>query len=138
MLILIVLLILPYAIFLGTRWNMVLPGILLEDLGVQAGLSRSWSLTTGSFWKVFGTSFAASILVILLAALPQLAVTYGLGLLLPNTDIVLSIQAVVAQVSLIITLPVSIGVMVVLYYDLRVRKEAFDLEWQVQQTSPTS
>lgn len=138
MLILIVLLILPYAIFLGTRWNMVLPGILLEDLGVQAGLSRSWSLTTGSFWKVFGTSFAASILVILLAALPQLAVTYGLGLLLPNTDIVLSIQAVVAQVSLIITLPVSIGVMVVLYYDLRVRKEAFDLEWQVQQISPTS
>ena len=130
-----ILLILPLAVFLGTRWSLLLPSILLEDLGAQAGLGRSWALTEGSFGKVFGTSFAAGILVILLATLPQLAVTYGLGLLLSNLDIVTLVETILAQVGLILTLPVSIGVTVVLYYDLRVRKEAFDLEWQVQQAS---
>jgi hypothetical protein len=131
----VIVLILPFAMFLGTRWSLMLPSILLEDLGAQAGLGRSWALTEGSFGKVFGTSFAAGILIILLATLPQLAVSYGLGLLLANVDIVALVETVLAQVSLILTTPVSIGVTVVLYYDLRVRKEAFDLEWQVQQAS---
>lgn len=131
----VILLILPLAIFLGTRWSLMLPSILLEGLGAQAGLGRSWALTQGSFGKVFGTSFTAGILIILLATLPQLAVTYGLGLLLPNIDIISIVETILAQVSLILTLPVSLGVTVVLYYDLRVRKEAFDLEWQVRQAS---
>jgi hypothetical protein len=132
----VILLVLPLALFLGTRWSLMLPSILLEGLGAQAGLGRSWVLTQGFFGKVLGTGFAAGILIILLATLPQLAVSYGLGLLLPNVDIISIVEAILSQVSLILTLPVSIGVTVVLYYDLRVRKEAFDLEWQVQQASP--
>ncbi len=134
---LVILLIMPYAVFLGTRWSLILPGILLEHLGAQAGLGRSWALTQGAFWKVFGTSFLAGILVILLATLPQLAITYGLGLLVPNTDIISLVETVFAQVGVVLTTPVSVGVTVVLYYDLRVRKEGFDLEWQAHQASLT-
>lgn len=132
---LVLILVMPVAIFLGTRWRLVLPSILLENLGAQAGLGRSWALTEGVFGKVFGTSFLASMLIVVLATLPQYAISYGLKILLPNTDIGPLIEIVLTQISLILTTPVSIGVTIVLYYDLRVRKEGFDLEMQVQQAS---
>lgn len=133
----VLLIILPYAVFLSTRWTLILPGILLEQLGAKSGLSRSWALTEGFFWKVFGTSFLAGIMVILVATLPQMAVVYGLELIQSNFVIGSIVEIVLAQLGLVLTLPLSLGVSVVLYYDLRVRKEAFDLEWQMQQTSPT-
>lgn len=134
---LVILFVLPYAFFLGTRWSLMLPGILLEHLGAQSGLGRSWALTEGAFWKVFGTSFLAGLLIIVLATVPQLAIAYGLEMFVTNMDIVSLVETVLAQVSLIFTMPVSVGVTVVLYYDLRVRKEGFDLEWQAQQASLT-
>ncbi|HET9912188.1 MAG TPA: glycerophosphoryl diester phosphodiesterase membrane domain-containing protein [Anaerolineales bacterium] len=134
---LILLLVLPYAIFLSTRWTLMLPSVLLERLGAQAGLGRSWTLTKGFFWRVFGTSFLAGMLVLLVATLPQIAVAYSLELIQFNFHISSIVEIVLAQLGLILTLPLSLGVSVVLYYDLRVRKEAFDLEWQMQQTSPT-
>lgn len=133
---LVILLVLPWAAFFGTRWNLMLPSIVLEKLGPQAGLGRSWTLTDGWFWKVFGTSFLAGILISLLTTLPQLLIVYGLNLFLSNLDIGALVQIILSQGSLILTLPISVGVTVVLYYDLRVRREGFDLEWQVQQTSP--
>lgn len=130
---LVLLLIVPLAVFLGTRWSLLLPSILLEDLGSQAGMRRSWDLTEGSFWKVFGTSFLASLLIIVLATLPQLVIAYGLEMLLPNVPIVAVVETVLTQLGIMLTLPVSVGVSVVLYYDLRVRKEAFDLALQAQE-----
>ncbi len=132
---LVLLLALPLAAFLGTRWSLLLPGILLEHLGAQAGLSRSWSLTEGFFGKVFGTSFLAEILVLLLATLPQLVINYGMKTFFPGIEIGPFVEIFLAQVGLILTTPISIGVTVVLYYDLRVRKEGFDLEQQVQQVA---
>jgi hypothetical protein len=100
-----------------------------ESLGAQAGLGRSWTLTDGIFGKVFGTSFVIGIVVILRATLPQLAATYSLEFLLPNVDIVSLVETILAQVSVV--------VMVILYFDLPVHKEVFDLEWQVWQASAT-
>jgi hypothetical protein len=133
---LVLLFILPFAIFLSTRWSVMLPGILLEDLGAAAGLGRSWTLTEGYFGKVFVTSFFAGLLVVLLSTLPTFAVTYGLEMFLPRTGIGSLIEIILTQLGIIVTMPLSLGVTVVLYYDLRVRKEGFDLEWQMQQTAP--
>lgn len=127
----ILLLALPYVAFLGTRWSLTLPGILLEHLDAMSGLRRSWSLTEGVFWKVFATSFLANLLILILATVPQLAIGYGLEMLISDLNILSVIETVLSQLSLILTTPISIGVTVVLYYDLRVRKEGFDLELQL-------
>jgi len=132
---LVLLLVIPFGIFAGTRWSLILPSILLEDLGAQAGLSRSWILTEGFFGKVFGTLCVTGILIIVLATLPQLAISYGLKMLVPNTAIGPLVKIILAQIVLILTTPVSIGVTVVLYYDLRGRKDGFDSEQQVQRAS---
>jgi hypothetical protein len=130
---LVFLVILPVVMFLGTRWSLMMPSILLEDLGGSEGLGRSWALTDRVFWKVFGTSFLAALFVILLSTLPSLAVMYGLKMFLPSTGVGSLVEIILTQLGIIVTMPLSLGVTVVLYYDLRVRKEGFDLEWQMQQ-----
>lgn len=129
------LLALPVTIYLSTRWSLAIACILLEQLGVSAGLSRSWALTEGVFGKVFGTSILANLLVIFVATLPQQVVKYGLEALAPNSIFVPLVEIMLTQLGIILTTPVSIGVTVVLYYDLRVQKEGFDLEKQIQEAA---
>jgi len=118
----------PLLVFWSTRWSLVAPAILLEDLGASQGLGRSWSLTEGHFWHVFGTSFAASLLTILLSTLPVLLATYLLsGLLHYGVQVVAVINVMVEKLALVLSLPFSMAVNVLIYYDLRIRKEGFDL-----------
>lgn len=123
----------PYAAFLGTRWMLTIPGIILEDIGATDGLRRSWSLTEGAFWRVLGISILTSLLTFVVAQLPGMAVTYGIAFLFPDAFIGPYIDIAMTGLSLILALPLSMGVIVVLYYDLRVRREGYDLELQAQE-----
>lgn len=124
-----------FAVFLSTRWSLVLPCIFIEESGAQEGLARSWSLTQGVFWKVFSTSFLANLLVLLIATLPQVAIAYGLQAFMPDTAMGPLIEIIISQAGLILTAPLSTGVLVALYYDLRVRKEGFDIDLQIRPPS---
>ncbi|MGC3993398.1 MAG: glycerophosphoryl diester phosphodiesterase membrane domain-containing protein [Propionicimonas sp.] len=53
----------PLAIFLSTKLLYTVPAVALEHVGGIDGLKRSWSLTTGSFWRTFGYNFVASLAV---------------------------------------------------------------------------
>ncbi|MDL1943847.1 hypothetical protein FBQ99_16050 [Chloroflexi bacterium CFX2] len=66
----------PVLVLLTTRWSLSACAIVLEGVGAVAGLERSWRLTDGYFWRVFGTSFAAGLLTLLLSLLPSLVVTF--------------------------------------------------------------
>ncbi len=50
-----------------------------------------------------------------------------------NLDALQTINTVVRQIGLIAALPIQLGVYTLLYYDLRMRKEGYDLELQAQQ-----
>jgi hypothetical protein len=118
----------PLLVFWSTRWSLAVPAILLEDTSASKGLGRSWSLTEGYFWHVFGTSFAASLLTILLSTLPVLLVAYVLtGLLHYPDQVVAVVSVIVEKLALVLSLPFSMAVNVLIYYDLRIRKEGYDL-----------
>jgi hypothetical protein len=118
---------LPFIVFLSTRWSLVSSAIVLENVGAVAGLRRSWTLTQDYFWRVLGTSFAASLLTILLTVLPNLFVAYLLGLMGFSFQVIGLAGLMVEQISLIFVMPFTVGVQVLIYYDLRIRKEGFDL-----------
>ncbi|HNB35945.1 MAG TPA: glycerophosphoryl diester phosphodiesterase membrane domain-containing protein [Anaerolineales bacterium] len=129
-----VLLFIPLMAFFSTRWSLSTPAIVLEGKDASKSLGRSWSLTSDYFWRVFGTSFAAGILSTLLSTLPSLFV----GFLLQQSSgvsaqISLIITNMIEQIASIFASPMVIAVNVLIYYDLRVRKEAFDLELMAQQ-----
>jgi hypothetical protein len=92
-------------------------------------LKRSWDLTDKYFWRVLGTSFAASLLTLLLTYLPTLFASYILKTFLSvSVEISQVVNVVITQVALLISLPFSTAVIVLIYYDLCIRKEGLDLK----------
>jgi hypothetical protein len=132
-LLLLMLLFVPYAVYLGTRWLLTTPSIILEEVGATAGLRRSWNLTASVFWRVFGVSLLTGLLTFFIAQLPGLLVTYGLAFFFPEAWIGPYIEIVMTGLSLVLALPLSMGVIVLLYYDVRVRREGYDLELQARE-----
>ncbi|NSW55622.1 MAG: glycerophosphoryl diester phosphodiesterase membrane domain-containing protein [Armatimonadetes bacterium] len=103
----------------------------LENRSGWDALARSWSLTAGHFWRIFG---ALSILMLLAAV-----VTYGVSLptqilatvmMAQESQLAMAAQILNQVVSSLVSLLLQplwmIGVVLV-YYDLRIRKEGFDL-----------
>ncbi len=106
------------------------PALVLEDLpGAVDALGRAWSLSRGFRFRVF----VAMMVVFTLIAIPFIA----LGVFMVSQGTLEATRAMssegllaVALAALIQTLvyPFLYAVLTVLYYDLRVRKEAYDLE----------
>jgi hypothetical protein len=116
------------AIFLSVRWSLSMPALVLERRGPIAALGRSWSLVGGFWWKCFGTLLVAYLLLIVVS-IAFGAVLGGLLAALSSVDSFLGVllQQAVNVILQVFTLPLFAAVTVVLYVDLRVRKEGFDL-----------
>lgn len=115
-------------IYLWVSWALVVPAIVLEKQAAFDGMRRSWDLTEGFRWKVFGV---AAVIAVLSFALLFGAIILATMLLIflgdaesPRSQIIT--QTITTAASLVTT-PLYSVVVVLLYYDLRIRKEGFDL-----------
>jgi len=98
------------------------PSLVLEAGSSPTGaLSRSWSLTRGSRWRMLGL---LATLVILLYV-PIVAFGAIATVVFPSDGI---LTLAVVGVLQMLLYPLLYCVLTVAYYDLRVRKEGFDLE----------
>jgi uncharacterized membrane protein len=115
------------------------PVLVLEPGTTASGaLSRSWALTRGSRWRIFGML----VTLFLLLYIPVIALTTLAALVLPaaapGAGITSGLAAVVlAGVLQLFLYPLFYCVLTVSYYDLRVRKEGFDLEVLAQTLQTT-
>jgi hypothetical protein len=111
------------------RLSCAVPAIVVERLGAVASLKRSFTLVKGYFWKVLGTLMVTTILIGIVAGVISTIITGILGALGGgNKGFEFVWQALGGTVAAAITTPVSAAVAVLLYMDLRIRKEGFDLE----------
>jgi hypothetical protein len=125
-----ILLIVP-GIYVMCRLLVGIPAALLENLGSRAAVERSWQLTedsAGRAFLVFLLYFALSMAATMLFAFPfQMAIILVKG----NPSLILVFMGL-AQVGTfianVLVVPVMTIASAILYYDLRVRKEAFDLQ----------
>ncbi|HXM52369.1 MAG TPA: hypothetical protein VN913_03725, partial [Candidatus Binatus sp.] len=123
------------AVYFLVRWSLTVAAMMAEDIGPIRGLGRSWNLVSGQWWRTFG--------ILLIVTILQTIITWGLGILLGVIASVFStgdFQAALVQVggTLLGALvsPITTIAVVLLYFDLRVRKEGLDLDQLAQQTSP--
>ncbi len=105
---------------------MPLPAVVtLEGRGPIDGLRRSWQLAGGARWRILG-------LLVLMAILQGiLGVLFALVFLstVATEGAVKTVLQEVANLAVnALWAPIQWGVFTLLYYDLRVRKEAFDLQ----------
>jgi hypothetical protein len=116
------------AIWLGVAWSVAVPALLLERLGPAAALSRSFALVRGRWWASFGVLLVGLLLASLIGALIQgLVMALPQGLADDNVPLAALAAALGGTLAAAITTPYSAAVITLLYLDLRVRKEGFDV-----------
>lgn len=122
-----ILLFLP-GIFIAVALSVSFVALCVEDKRGTKALRRSFGLVRGRWWATFA--------ILLLALLIIIVVSIVFGLLSAAVTAVLPTEAVlplllvnqlVGLVGSLVTDPLLAAVLVVLYLDLRVRKEGFDL-----------
>ena len=92
-------------------------------------ISRSWELTKDNWWRVFGTLAVVFILLFVIS----IALGGVLGAVLLSSDSISEVAFAVLTTLIglliaAITYPLIASVVTVMYYDLRVRNEGFDLQ----------
>jgi hypothetical protein len=115
-------------IFLLVKLSMAFPALVCEKAGPIKSISRSWELTKGNWWRVFGTLIVVFILLFVIS----LALGGVLGAVLLSSDSISEVAFAVLTTLIglliaAITYPLIASVVTVMYYDLRVRNEGFDL-----------
>lgn len=130
-----VLLLFP-GIYLAIRFSFVTQVVVIERAGVREALRRSGGLVKGSWWRVFGILLLVSILTVILTGIIG-AVAAAIFVLGHNSALGTILVQVVTGLARILIQPISLGVAVLLYYDLRIRKEGYDLELAAQRMEAT-
>ena len=101
----------------------------MEGTRGRKALGRSFGLVKGRWWPTFGALVLAFILVgIVSAGLTQLLAAFSLGSTGHGSIVDFTLRVVTETVSSLITTPFTAALTVVLYIDLRVRKEGFDVQ----------
>jgi hypothetical protein len=124
-----------FVVWVACGYGVTTPIVVLEDLSSSFdSFSRSWELTRGVRGKVFGTVAVAWLMS---QFLPQMVVGGISGALGAMGNLSLQpLFVVLASLLGIILAPILPCALTLLYYDLRVRREAFDLQILSEQLGP--
>jgi hypothetical protein len=119
-------------LYLSTRWAVAMPVLVDQGVGPLEALGESWKLTKGHVRRALGyvvllylfygilylalmtVAFAASGLVLTSSTLASVAIFGIVGALLP-----------------VLWQPIAVAAYVILYYDLRMRNQGYDLELRI-------
>jgi hypothetical protein len=120
-------------VYLGCSWLVAPVIVVVEKMGPIAALGRAWRLSGGNRWRIFGIQVLLFILNLVLSLLigglfGGLVAAGAQGGTPGQIGVTSIVQSIVNLASTIIWAPVEWIAFTVLYYDLRVRKEAFDLQ----------
>jgi hypothetical protein len=107
-------------VVVGVLLAVSVPAQVVEGIGARQALSRSWNLVAGHWWRTFGTVLLTWLLLVLAVGLVEGAVGAVWHGWLAET--------VAQALSIVLVTPFAALVGVLLYLDLRARKEPLDTE----------
>jgi hypothetical protein len=118
-----------FVIWVMCAYASTTPVVVLEDLPSSFdAFSRSWELTRDGRLKVFGTVVVTWLIAY---AVPQMVISFfaaAVGFSRGGDDTLQPLLVVIASLIGIVLAPIMPCAITLLYYDLRVRREAFDLQ----------
>lgn len=130
-------------LYLSTAWAFATPAIVIERVGVFAGLLRSARLVgspvKGPFWRILGLRVLTGLIVGVAASVITLPITlilfFVIGLTMaedPGGGNFLVLQTITSGIAGLLTgaltTPFSAGVDALLYVDARIRREGLDVQ----------
>jgi hypothetical protein len=119
----------PLYVFLVVRLSVAVPALGAERLGPIRALRRSWSLVRHNWWRLF----LVLVVTYALAAAIESALSALLGLvilLVPglSTDLRSALLVLILTLVGVFSRPIFPIVTTLMYFDLRVRQEGYDLD----------
>ena len=108
------------------------PALLFEDCRGRAALRRSFGLVKGRWWPTFGVLVVGAILVSVVQSAFALLVGVGLAAGDPSEIVSAVLITLVSIVGYTLSSPIQAAIVALVYFDLRVRKEGFDLQLLAQ------
>lgn len=126
---------LGWIVFVWVKTAFATSAVVLEEAGPLTAIKRSWVLTRGQFWRLFGIRLLAAIALTIISTIITYPVTWVFESVLGSTSagagdqIVWGVFAAALGTVLagILTTPFSAGVDGLLYIDQRMRKEGLDV-----------
>lgn len=114
------------------RLTLVAPAFVIEMRGAVGSLSRSWDLMKGNLLKALALLAIVSVVVSIIQGIiaSPVAIAMGLGAARGSDPsyVLLVINTVLQAILSTVLAPLTSIVVMLLYYDMRIRKEGFDLE----------
>jgi hypothetical protein len=128
--------------FVSVRILFTSQAVIAENKGPIEAIKRSWNLTQDYWWRTFGIFLLIGLLAALITFVPSAifgaifgAITLGSGGP-PNFVQQQLANSVISAITSVLVTPFSLIAYTLMYYDLRIRKEGFDLEHQARALVP--
>ena len=131
------------AAWVSVKLSLAPAALVQEETGVFRSIARSWQLTGRNWWRTFGILLLTSLIVSVLSQVLTVpfSIIIGLASASQSTESAVLSAVLLAAVTIVVS---SVGyafqgaVTALLYVDLRIRREGFDLALMKEQESPQS
>jgi len=124
-------------LYLSAKFSLAVPACVVEKLGVVDSIRRSWRLSEGSVLRLILVNILAGVISFGIGAV--LSIPYFVGIVLfaakKNPAVLMPFviwQYVADFIARSIAFPIATIAVSLIYYDERVRKEAFDLQLMME------
>jgi hypothetical protein len=116
-------------VWLWVSWIVATPVLLVEGVRGTHALRRSFQLVNGRRWPILGLALIAALLAGVVSTVLRLVLV---GVILATRDATSTAyivsSGVIGAVSSLLTTPLVASAYVILYFDLRVRREGLDMQ----------
>jgi hypothetical protein len=126
-----------FAIYLSAKLSLSVPACVLENLGVVDSMKRSWNLSEGTVFRLILVSILAAVIAWILGMVLSIPYFVGIAFMVSKKDPSVMLPFVAWQyvaefLARALAGPIGTIAAALIYYDQRVRKEAFDLQLMMQ------
>lgn len=119
-------------VWLAVSWSVAFAVLVAEDRGGTQALRRSFGLVRSRWWPTLGALLLGFVLQWIVGFIVGLPLGIIAAISEPGSLTAFLASGVASIVASVVTTPFLAAVFVLVYFDLRVRKEGFDLELLAQ------
>ncbi|QPK94630.1 hypothetical protein HCQ94_02720 [Actinomyces sp. zg-332] len=123
-------LIVIFSLYLYLKLGLTTQAMLLEEIGILKAIKRSWTLSKGFLLKILGISILAGILLYVLnmALAAITGIIFYLTAFSSNAYIFFVVIQILSTMTMALLYPIWGIIYSLIYTDIRIRKEALDLD----------
>ncbi|WP_375487190.1 hypothetical protein [uncultured Jatrophihabitans sp.] len=136
-------------VYLWGVWAVIAPAMIVEGTGVRRAFGRSLELVRGSFWRTWGIRALGWVLTYVLSLFVQLPFLAAAGVLADlnpldasrsghASGLYVAVSGIGTLLSVALIAPVTSAIEVLLYLDLRMRREGLDIALALHRTAPVT